>query len=105
MTRDEFRCQYCGIRRSPREVTCDHVVPVSRGGITSWDNLVTACKPCNHHKGSRTPDEAGMALARRPEKPKQLPLVPFQLRVTRVPDAWQTWVYWTSGADRIAAGA
>lgn len=64
--RDSNRCQYCS---SPKDLTLDHVHPKSRGGKTSWDNLVTACRPCNGKKGDFTPEEAGMRLMQRPFKP------------------------------------
>lgn len=66
MARDGFRCQYCG---SPHHLTLDHVVPTSRGGRTTWDNLVTSCAPCNVRKGSKLPGEIGMALRARPRPP------------------------------------
>lgn len=65
--RDNHRCQYCGCTGQPLSV--DHVVPRSRGGSDSWDNVTTACLPCNVRKGNRTPREAGMPLARRPHRP------------------------------------
>lgn len=64
--RDNFECQYCGMRR---DLTLDHVMPSSRGGAHSWINLVTACKRCNARKGDFTPDEAQMPLRRKPYKP------------------------------------
>jgi hypothetical protein len=64
--RDNNRCQYC---HGTRELTLDHVRPKSRGGNTSWDNLVTACKKCNSKKGDFTPEEAGMTLLQQPFKP------------------------------------
>ena len=64
--RDTHQCQYCGIAD---DLTLDHVMPKSRGGRTSWDNLVTACKRCNSRKGDFTPDEAGLFLAQKPYKP------------------------------------
>jgi 5-methylcytosine-specific restriction endonuclease McrA len=64
--RDSNRCQYC---TSVKDLTLDHVQPKSRGGKTSWDNLVTACKSCNGKKGDFTPDEAGMILISKPYKP------------------------------------
>ena len=64
--RDNNRCQYC---HSSRDLTLDHVRPRSRGGNTSWDNLVTACKKCNSKKGDFTPEEAGMELLQQPFKP------------------------------------
>jgi hypothetical protein len=64
--RDNNKCQYC---YSPKDLTIDHVYPKSRGGKTSWDNLVTACKSCNGKKGDFTPIEAGMELRQTPFKP------------------------------------
>lgn len=70
MFRDAHQCQYCGKRPPVRELNIDHVVPRSRGGPDSWENLVTACRVCNLRKGWKTPDEANMRLARRPFRPK-----------------------------------
>jgi len=66
LRRDKHTCQYCG---STRQLTLDHVVPVSKGGRHTWDNVVTACEPCNNHKGDRTPQQAGMSLYSRPKAP------------------------------------
>ena len=71
--RDEHRCQYCHRRCSPSQLTFDHVIPVARGGHKGWDNIVTCCIPCNRKKGDRTPDEAGMQLGRRPQRPRSWP--------------------------------
>jgi 5-methylcytosine-specific restriction endonuclease McrA len=65
--RDRYTCQYCG--RQARELTLDHVFPRHRGGRHTWENLVAACKTCNHRKAGRTPQEARMALAREPRAP------------------------------------
>jgi 5-methylcytosine-specific restriction endonuclease McrA len=67
--RDRYTCQYCG-RRGQRDLTLDHVLPRHRGGRHSWDNLVTACKACNHRKAGRTPLEAHMRLLREPYQPR-----------------------------------
>ena len=64
--RDGYTCQYCGEKFSAVNLTLDHVVPKSKGGLSRWENLVAACQSCNHRKGDRTPEEAGMALARIP---------------------------------------
>jgi 5-methylcytosine-specific restriction endonuclease McrA len=69
MLRDGHQCQYCARRPGARELNVDHVVPRSRGGDDSWDNLVISCRTCNLKKGKRTPDEAGMRLLRAPRKP------------------------------------
>src|ERR1044071_5885744 len=60
MIRDSFQCQYCGRSPTQRDLNVDHVVPRSRGGADSWENLVVSCRPCNLRKGRRTPAEAGM---------------------------------------------
>jgi 5-methylcytosine-specific restriction endonuclease McrA len=65
--RDGHRCQYCGC--TGQQLSVDHVVPRSRGGADAWDNVTTACLPCNVRKGNRTPREAGMPLARKPHRP------------------------------------
>ena len=94
--RDKNTCQYCG-RRMPRsEVTVDHVVPRSRGGIDSWNNLVLACVDCNVRKGNRTPVEARMPLIRKPSKPVWLPQLGARIPVSQL-GSWQRFVdtaYW-----------
>lgn len=70
MFRDSHQCQYCGKSPPLRELNIDHVLPRSRGGVDSWENLVTACRVCNLRKGWKTPEEANMRLARRPFRPK-----------------------------------
>ncbi|MBL8681429.1 MAG: HNH endonuclease [Myxococcales bacterium] len=67
--RDEFTCQYCGARPGASRLTFDHVLPRSRGGLTEWTNIVTACTDCNREKADKTPDEAGLRLARPPVRP------------------------------------
>jgi len=67
MQRDEHVCQYCGFQGEPLSI--DHVMPRSRGGGDIWENVTTACLPCNVRKGNRTPREAGMALRREPRRP------------------------------------
>ncbi len=64
--RDGYRCQYCGTNR---DLTLDHLVPRARGGKTTWDNLVTACKRCNSIKGDFTPEKAGLQLIAKPFRP------------------------------------
>jgi 5-methylcytosine-specific restriction endonuclease McrA len=67
--RDRNRCQYCGRTFPQRDLNLDHVVPLSRGGTSSWENVVCACVACNSRKGNRTPREAGIALIRHPRRP------------------------------------
>src|SRR5664279_6635585 len=68
LLRDGGSCQYCGARLPSGSLTLDHVVPRSRRGPSTWENLVACCFPCNNHKGHRTPQEAGMTLARQPRQ-------------------------------------
>lgn len=71
--RDMGTCQYCGARPGVEGLSIDHVVPKSRGGITSWTNCVLACLGCNLRKGNRTPEAAGMLLKRLPQRPRWVP--------------------------------
>lgn len=77
--RDGHRCQYCGNRYSSPRLSLDHVMPKSRGGPDTWENIVCACLDCNVSKGGRTPQEAGMPLLQTPFKPKRSPLLNRQL--------------------------
>ena len=91
MARDHFACQYCGARPGRANLTIDHVVPRSRGGESRWENVVTACGPCNRRKGNRTPDEAGMPLRRQPRRPRYLALT--VLEGTSAPEEWNKYMY------------
>ena len=73
--RDRNRCQYCRRVLPQRQLNLDHVVPLSRGGGSGWDNVVTACVRCNSRKGNRTPREADMRLLRQPRKPRANPIL------------------------------
>lgn len=75
MLRDNYTCQYCGAQPSKAELTIDHVWPKVRGGPTTWENVVCACKPCNLRKGAKTPAEASMLLRSQPGRPRYLALV------------------------------
>jgi 5-methylcytosine-specific restriction endonuclease McrA len=68
--RDGNTCQYCGKRFARIELNLDHVIPRSRGGVSSWENVVCSCHTCNRRKGGRTPEEAGMHLIKRPRRPE-----------------------------------
>lgn len=98
--RDGFACQYCGQQFPTEDLTFDHVVPRSRGGKTTWENIVTACggtSGCNSLKADRTPAEAGMKLLRTPKKPHFLPAVTVKMN-GRIPNEWRQ--YWTGPLDR-----
>lgn len=71
--RDAFTCQYCGAAMPTPELTIEHILPRSRGGPTSWENCVAACKDCNSRKADMTPPEAGMRLRTNPERPNWAP--------------------------------
>jgi 5-methylcytosine-specific restriction endonuclease McrA len=73
--RDKNRCQYCGRIFPQKELNLDHVVPLSRGGSSSWDNVVCACVACNSRKGNRIPHEAGLSLIRIPKRPAGHPVL------------------------------
>ncbi|ABA78884.1 HNH endonuclease [Rhodobacter sphaeroides] len=91
--RDEFRCQYCGAKG---DLTFDHVVPRARGGVTSWQNVVAACSPCNLHKGSKTLKQAGMRLARIPREPTPAEMQRHGQRFppNHLHDSWLDYLYW-----------
>jgi 5-methylcytosine-specific restriction endonuclease McrA len=75
MRRDRFQCQYCGIKPGLPELSIDHVLPRSRGGRSTWENCVLACRRCNRKKRNRTPQQAGMLLLRTPHVPRWSPFV------------------------------
>lgn len=86
--RDGYRCLYCGRHRSDLRgrafLTRDHVIPISRGGMNIWENVVTACSPCNNRKGSRLPAEVGMYPAHAAHEPNYVELVWAVRRITPV---------------------
>ncbi len=92
LLRDGFMCHYCGDQPHARELTMDHVVPRAKGGATRWNNVVAACRECNHKKGSRTPDEARMRLMRAPHEPRSLPSVGQRIGMRQVHEKWDAWV-------------
>lgn len=104
--RDNYTCQYCHKQMKRADLNIDHVMPKSRGGLTTWDNVVTSCVRCNLRKGNRTPDEANLKLLARPTRPKWSALVkhPFvQETSTRFED-WSPFLATSDGlpftADR-----
>ena len=97
--RDGYRCQYCGAKCSIDELTYDHVTPRSRGGRTTWDNIVSCCYACNAKKANRTPAEARMALRSVPGRPTWMPAVQIRVSAKSIPDAWRDYVYWTGAID------
>ena len=95
--RDESRCQYCGKKFPSSELSIDHVIPLSLGGKTRWDNVACACAECNKRKGGRLPSEAGMKLIRRPFAPKGDPAIRLKLRLKKY-YSWRQFLddaYWS----------
>ncbi|UNC16235.1 HNH endonuclease (plasmid) [Acidiphilium multivorum] len=94
-----FTCAYCGASRLPVEdLTFDHVIPRSRGGPSTWMNIVLACRPCNEHKADRTPAEAGMPLLVKPHHPTKAKLNALALRhldhKASLHRDWVDYLYW-----------
>ncbi len=94
--RDDWTCQYCGSRT---QLTVDHVVPRSKGGGTTWENIVAACAPCNRRKGDSSPHQAGMSLARVPRMPNSDIFI--QVASPTIPSTWTQ--YLSHGADNALA--
>lgn len=99
--RDRFACQYCGERYPTHELTFDHVVPRSRGGRTTWQNVVAACSSCNLIKGNRLPNACGMLPLHEPLQPTA-----FQLQENGrafppnfLHESWRDFLYWDSELD------
>ena len=93
--RDGFSCQYCG--KSDREdLTFDHVIPRRLGGRTTWENIITACAPCNMKKGGRTPKQAGMPVHQSPIRPTswQLQQHGKQFPPNYLHETGRDWLYW-----------
>lgn len=94
--RDRNTCQYCGRVFDRRDLNLDHVLPRDRGGTTNWENIVCSCIPCNTRKGNRLPHEAGMALIRKPRRPRWRPFIHLTFNGTQH-ESWKHFVdyaYW-----------
>ena len=95
--RDNNQCQFCGKRFPTTELSLDHVIPRSQGGISTWENIVCSCVICNVKKGGRTPKQAHMSLIRKPEKPKRSPLLNLKMTHKKY-QSWKTFLdnaYWS----------
>jgi 5-methylcytosine-specific restriction endonuclease McrA len=89
--RDRETCQYCGQQPGRANLTMDHVIPRSQGGQTTWENVVTACRDCNHRKGGRTPEQANMVLLSTPRQPQYLAFA--LLGELERNDVWRKYAY------------
>ncbi|MBL8681971.1 MAG: HNH endonuclease [Myxococcales bacterium] len=98
--RDAYTCQYCAKRSSARDLNLDHVMPRSRGGPTTWENVVCSCRVCNLEKGGRTPAEAGMKLLRRPARPRWSPVLALAFTPAR-PKEWEPFLSTLPGAREL----
>ena len=96
--RDNFTCQYCGSKS--KELTLDHLIPRHRGGRHSWDNLVSACRACNHRKGGKSLEEARMALRRPPFEPRASSYYLFHQYL----DGFTEWRKFIPGWEQVKAG-
>jgi 5-methylcytosine-specific restriction endonuclease McrA len=95
--RDQSKCQYCGSRHKPAELSLDHVVPRILGGRSTWENIVCCCLKCNVKKGGRTPEQAGMTLISKPVKPRRNPAISIHLAHPRY-SSWKQFLdhaYWS----------
>jgi len=97
--RDRNICQYCGKQFPKTQLTLDHVVPSVQNGPKTWQNIVTACKPCNQRKGGRTPKEAGMALMSEPRQPNWLPSSSLKLGLSLSTEQWRVYLRVDSSED------
>lgn len=100
--RDNHQCQYCHRHLPAKELTCDHVDPRSQGGRTSWENIATACGPCNRRKGGRTPEQARMRLRTTPGRPTSLP-IEYTLNLGAnhqiLPEGWAQYLGWNTQVE------
>jgi len=89
LRRDSYKCAYCG--RSDLPLTIDHIVPKAKGGIETWENLISACTICNNKKGDRTPHEARMNLLYKPFKPSHIMFI--RNVVGKLDENWKPYLY------------
>jgi 5-methylcytosine-specific restriction endonuclease McrA len=93
LARDKWTCQYCLKKFHPDKLTLDHVLPKSRGGPTTWENIVACCDECNGKKGSRTPVEARMELKKKPSRPEWISFFNVTLAKCVIPTEWKYFCY------------
>ncbi len=93
-TRDRYCCQYCTKAFRTAELTFDHILPISRGGRKTWENIVTACWRCNNRKSGRTPKEAGMRLLKKPLRPRWNQMAAVTSDIRDAPESWRDYLAW-----------
>lgn len=91
-SRDYYTCQYCGIQPGHSYLTFDHVLPRSRGGLTTWTNIVTCCHDCNGFKDDRTPEEARMRLLKEPTEPESFQDLARSFKTPDSPALWDPYL-------------
>ncbi|HAR94853.1 MAG TPA: HNH endonuclease [Deltaproteobacteria bacterium] len=91
--RDDFTCQYCGKKFEAKHLTCDHLIPRSRGGLTEWTNIVTSCIRCNLRKGDKLPEEREMLPRRKPYWPTDYQLLRLGSDVKVLPEIWRDYLF------------
>jgi len=95
--RDNFTCQYCGVKHSTKQLTLDHVVPVSKMGPKTWTNVVASCRECNQKKANRTPEGARMPLLKNPNVPSWLPTTEYEFKSGNIPLTWLQYLQFKAG--------
>ena len=89
LRRDRLTCQYCEKKTTP--LTVDHIIPRAFGGKDTWENLVCACLRCNNRKGNQTPDQAGMKLLKKPNRPSRLFFL--QIFIDKPHESWRPYLF------------
>ncbi|MCB9026447.1 MAG: HNH endonuclease [Bdellovibrionaceae bacterium] len=93
--RDGYQCQYCQSYFHKKNLTVDHVHPISKGGKHCWNNVVTACNKCNNRKGSKTLQEFGKTPLNLPEEPHWLPQSDLKYKSKKIPESWRQYLDFT----------
>ncbi len=97
--RDDYRCQYCHKVFPPKQLTIDHVMPLSRGGQHVWHNVASSCSKCNNRKGSKTVAEARLNIFKKPVRPKWLPSRALAMNRRVMPKEWAGYLSHLKGFD------
>ena len=90
--RDNFTCQYCGNKMAKNNLTVDHVIPQSKGGLSNWDNTVASCWPCNKKKKTMTLEQANMRLLRKPKQPRGCSEI-IRMHMVTLHEVWMKYLH------------